>query len=107
LDVLVLCSQRIIPMTLVRCYPVGVICMTDNGAIDEKIIAIPFDDPTYNSYTDISQIPAHIFDEWSHFFKVYKQLEGKETAVTETKNADEAKKVIQKAIDSYIDNYCK
>ncbi len=107
LDVLVLCSQRIIPMTLVRCYPIGVICMNDGGSADEKIIAIPFDDPTYNSYTDISQIPTHIFEEWSHFFKVYKQLEGKETAVTETKNAEEAKKIIQNAIDNYIDNYCK
>ncbi len=107
LDVLVLCSQRLIPLTLVRCYPVGVICMSDGGAADEKIIAIPYDDPTYNTYTDISEIPAHILDEWSHFFKVYKQLEGKETAVTETKNAEEARKVIQKAIDSYIENYCK
>ena len=107
LDVLVLCSQRLIPLTLVRCYPIGVICMNDSGAADEKIIAIPYEDPNYNTYTDISQIPTHIFEEWSHFFKVYKQLEGKETAVTETKNADEAKAVIQKAIDSYIDNYCK
>lgn len=51
LDVLVLCSETIIPMSLVRCYPIGVITMEDGGAIDEKIIAIPFDDPTYNTYT--------------------------------------------------------
>ncbi len=107
LDVLVLCSQGLIPLTLVRCYPIGVICMMDNGRYDEKIIAIPFDDPTYNTYTDISQIPTHIFEEWSHFFKVYKALEGKETAVNETKNADEARRIIQNAIDGYIDNYCK
>ena len=81
--------------------------MIDNGRYDEKIIAIPFNDPTYNSYTDISQIPSHIFEEMSHFFRVYKELEGKETAVNEVKNADEARAVIQKAIDSYVDNYCK
>ena len=75
--------------------------------LPEKIIAIPFNDPTYNSYTDISQIPSHIFEEMSHFFRVYKELEGKETAVNEVKNADEARAVIQKAIDSYVDNYCK
>lgn len=107
LDVLVLCSESLYPMTTVRCYPIGVISMMDNGRYDEKIIAIPFNDPTYNSYTDISQIPAHIFEEMSHFFKVYKELEGKETAVNEVKNAEEAKAVIQKAIDSYIDTYCK
>ena len=94
-------------MTTVRCYPIGVISMIDNGRYDEKIIAIPFNDPTYNSYTDISQIPSHIFEEMSHFFRVYKELEGKETAVNEVKNADEARAIIQKAIDSYVDNYCK
>lgn len=107
LDVLVLCSESLYPMTTVRCYPIGVISMIDNGRYDEKIIAIPFNDPTYNSYTDISQIPSHIFEEMSHFFRVYKELEGKETAVNEVKNADEARAVSQKAIDSYVDNYCK
>ena len=107
LDVLVLCSESLYPMTTVRCYPIGVISMIDNGRYDEKIIAIPFNYPTYNSYTDISQIPSHIFEEMSHFFRVYKELEGKETAVNEVKNADEARAVIQKAIDSYVDNYCK
>lgn len=107
LDVLVLCSEPIKPLTMVRCYPIGVISMIDNGRYDEKIIAIPFNDPTYNSYTDIKQVPKHIFDEMSHFFKVYKELEGKETAVNEVNDADAAIDIIQKAIDNYIDNYCK
>ena len=54
LDVLVLCSEQIYPMTLIRCYPIGVITMLDNGHNDEKIIAIPYSDPTYNEYKDIS-----------------------------------------------------
>ena len=77
LDALVLCSEPIIPMTLVRCYPIGAIKMIDNGANDEKIIAIPFDDPTYNNYKDISELPKHLFDEMAHFFTVYKALENK------------------------------
>lgn len=107
LDVLVLCSEPIKPLTMVRCYPIGVISMIDNGRYDEKIIAIPYNDPTYNSYTDITQVPKHIFDEMSHFFRVYKELEGKETAVNEVNDADVAIEVIEKAIDSYIENYCK
>ncbi|MBR5774420.1 MAG: inorganic diphosphatase [Clostridia bacterium] len=107
LDVLVLCSECILPGTMVRCYPIGVMSMMDSGRYDEKIIAVPFGDPTYNSYTDISQIPQHMFEEIRHFFKVYKELEGKETVVNEFSGADEAKRVIEKAIDSYIDNYCK
>ena len=107
LDVLVLCGETIYPTTLVQCYPIGVITMIDNGRADEKIIAIPFDDPSYNSYTDISQLPPHIFDEMKHFFKVYKELEGKQTAVSEVRGQDAAIEIIEKAIDSYIENYCK
>ena len=107
LDVLVLCSEPIKPLTMVRCYPIGVISMIDNGRYDEKIIAIPYNDPTYNTYTDITQVPKHIFDEMSHFFRVYKELEGKETAVNEVNDAAVAIEVIEKAIDSYIENYCK
>ena len=75
--------------------------MIDNGRNDEKIIAIPFSDPNYNFYTDISQLPSHIFDEMRHFFSVYKTLEGKETAVREVMGKDEAIKIIEKAIEDY------
>ena len=44
--------------------------MIDNGKKDEKIIAIPFDDPTYNNYRDISELPTHLFEEMRHFFSV-------------------------------------
>lgn len=107
LDVLVLCSEQILPGTMVRCYPIGVMSMMDSGRYDEKIIAVPFGDPTYNSYTDIDQIPQHMFEEIRHFFKVYKELEGKETVVNEFSGAEDAKKIIVKAIDSYIETYCK
>lgn len=109
LDVLVLCSQELNPMTIVRCYPIGLITMMDNGHYDDKIIAIPFSDPSYNEYTDISQIPKHIFDEMSHFFKVYKELEGKETAteVNDVCSAEDAKRIVEKAINGYIENYCR
>ena len=69
--VLVLCNETIYPATLVRCYPIGVIKMIDGGSLDEKIIAIPFDDPTYNNYYDIQELPQHIFQEMMHFFEVY------------------------------------
>lgn len=107
LDVLLLCSEMLEPLTLVRAYPIGVICMVDNGRNDEKIIAIPVSDPTYNHYTDIDQLPAHIFDEMRHFFTVYKSLENKTTAVDEVRHRDEAVRIIKEAIDNYIENFCK
>lgn len=75
LDVLVLCSEQIQPMTIVECMPIGVLIMDDSGARDEKIIAVPVNDPNYNCYTNIDQLPAHYFDEIKHFFEVYKTLE--------------------------------
>ena len=105
LDVLVLCSSAIHPMTLIKCYPIGVISMIDNGRNDEKIIAIPVNDPTYNSFNDISQLPSHIFNEMSHFFSVYKALENKDTAVEEVKGSKEAIKIIKTAIDNYNLNF--
>ncbi len=107
LDVLVICSEALYPLTLVRCYPIGVIRMIDNGKHDDKIIAIPFDDPNYNSYHSIEELPKHIFEEMTHFFRVYKELENKTTAVNEVEAADSAKEIISEDINRYIDKFCK
>ena len=107
LDVLLLCSEPIQPMTLVRAYPIGVIFMLDNGKNDEKIIAVPYDDPNYNCYTDISDLPTHVVDEMEHFFSVYKSLENKTPAVNEKGGREDAIKVIEKCLDNYIDTFIK
>ena len=101
LDVLVLTSEGIDPLVLVHCYPIGVITMLDNGFPDDKIISIPFDDPMYNSYTDITQLPAHISDEMKHFFSVYKTLENKKTVIDETKGAFAAADIVEDSIKRY------
>lgn len=101
LDVLIICTEPIQPLTLVRCYPIGVINMIDNGRNDEKIIAIPFSDPTHSCHKDISELPKHIFDEMRHFFSVYKALENKETAVNEVEGRERAVRIVSQAIESY------
>ena len=105
LDVLVLCSEPIAPLVLVRVYPIGVITMIDNGRYDEKIIAIPFEDPTYNCYRSIDALPRHIFNEMQHFFRVYKELENKDTAVNEVEGQKEAIEVVRKAINFYNETF--
>ncbi len=107
LDVLLLCTEQIEPMTLVRAYPIGVISMVDNGRNDEKIIAIPFNDPYYNIYKDINDLPNHVFDEMRHFFAVYKNLENKTTAVNEVSGCEQAKKIIKASIENYVEKFCK
>ena len=107
LDVLLLCSHPIQPMTLVRSYPIGVMYMEDGGMGDEKIIAISYSDPTYMQYTDVKELPKHIFEEMIHFFKVYKELENKTTAVDEIEHVDSAKEIIENDIEHYINMFCK
>jgi inorganic pyrophosphatase len=107
LDVLVLCGETIYPATLVTCYPIGVIKMIDNGSYDEKIIAIPVKDPTYNDYYDIKELPKHVFDEMMHFFEVYKSLEHKETTVKEICHRDEAMEIIAKCIEKYKQTFTR
>lgn len=101
LDVLVLGNEPLVPMCILECKPIGVLIMTDNNERDEKIIAVAINDPNMNSYKDISELPEHIFDEMKHFFRVYKELEGKTTVVDEILGADEAKKIISKSKQAY------
>lgn len=101
LDVLLLCSETLVPLSMVRCFPIGVIMMEDGGEKDEKIIALPYGDPTYNSYEDISELPEHIMKEMSHFFSVYKALEGKKTFIESVKDHKYAEDIIAKCIAKY------
>lgn len=107
LDVLILCSETLVPLSIVECYPIGMIMMEDSGAADEKIICIPSNDPTYNVYNEISELPAHIFDEMKHFFSVYKALEHKDTVINDIRGVAEAKDTIESCIERYIEYYCK
>ena len=107
LDVLLICAEDLEPLTLVRAYPIGVITMVDSGSRDEKIIAIPCNDPNYNMYKSINELPKHIFDEMRHFFTVYKNLEDKETAVDEVADADTAIKIIKESKQEVVDLFKK
>ncbi len=101
LDVLVLCSEQIDTNCIVRCYPIGMIEMQDQNFRDEKIIAIPFGDPQYNSYNSITELPTHMMDEFKHFFSVYKQLEGKTTAVDKVYDRDVAENTIKACMENF------
>lgn len=107
LDVLVLCQEELDILTIVDCYPIGVLKMTDDNETDEKIIAIPYTDPSLNMYKDISELPKHHFDEIKHFFEVYKTLEQKVTVVDEICGREEALEIIQRNIDAYDKNVRK
>ena len=101
LDVLVLCQEDLEPLSLVKCRPLGVVKMVDSGQSDEKIIAVVENDPVMSIYHTIYDLPEHILKEMKHFFRVYKELEGKPTYIEKIEGLDEAKAIINEAIDSY------
>ncbi len=102
LDVMIISSEPIVPLALVKCKPIGVLEMLDGGLHDEKIIAVPISDPFFSSYDDLVELPGHVIDEIKHFFKVYKQLEfGKSTNVEGFKSREKARQIIRNAKDRY------
>ena len=105
LDVLVLCTERIVPGAIVKCLPIGVIKMVDGAAMDEKVIAVPQNDPYYKHYGDITELPKHIFDEMMHFFEVYKALEDKSTFVDNIYGKAEAEEIIAKCLAAYEEKF--
>lgn len=101
LDVLVLCQEDLEPLSMVEVYPIGVLKMIDSDEVDEKIIAIPFGDPSYTHYTNISELPGHLLTEIGHFFEVYKTLEGKRTYILDIEGPAAAQEIIQKSMERY------
>lgn len=101
LDVWVICSESLTELSMIECFPIGVIDMLDNGEGDEKIIAIPFYDPLYSNYTSIDKFPKHMFDELIHFLKVYKQLENKQIEIRGLYGKEKAEEIIAKSIEHY------
>ena len=108
LDVLVLCSQSLDPLTLVKCYAIGVVKMVDGGFEDEKIIAIPFGDPMYNEYQSVDELPKYMAEELTHFLKIYKALEpNKITYVGDIDSREKAQEIIEECKERYIQKYGK
>ncbi len=101
LDVFILCNEPINSGALVKCFPIGIINMTDNSEQDEKIIAIPFGDPVYNKYSDIVELPKNLFDELSQFLSVYKQLENKKVEIGSIEGHESAAKKIEECMQKY------
>ena len=107
LDVLVLCTESLYPLTLVRVAPIGAMRMIDSGKLDDKIIAVPFSDPTYLGVKSMDELPPHVLAEIRHFFTVYKQLENKQTAVREMFSREEAVEIIRTCIRQYSEAFSK
>lgn len=101
LDVLVLCQETVVPLTLIHARTIGLMTMIDAGKKDHKIIAVATEDPEFNSYRQASEMPTHRLTMLRRFFQDYKQLEGKAVEVDEIQPPVEAFPIIEDALARY------
>jgi len=101
-DVLVILPLPLVPGSVIRCRPVGVLKMSDEAGSDEKLLAVP-DDKVFSGYThiqDIDKVSPHWLERIGHFFEHYKDLEkGKWVKVEGWGGAEEAKQILLNAIE--------
>jgi inorganic pyrophosphatase len=101
LDVLVLMQETVVPLSVLRARPIGMMTMLDQGQADEKIVCVHIDDPAFNGYTHIKQIPEHRLRELKRFFQDYKVLEDKEVTVQDFIGPEETHRVIEDGMERY------
>ncbi|WP_442794158.1 inorganic diphosphatase [Pelobium manganitolerans] len=101
LDILVLCSADVYPMSIVEAKVIGVMHMVDNGEQDDKIIAVAKNDMSVNYIKDLTELPPHTMKEVVRFFQDYKALEGKNVTIETLHGKDYAFKVIEESIELY------
>jgi inorganic pyrophosphatase len=101
LDVLVLCQETVVPLTLMHARTIGLMTMIDGGKKDHKIIAIATQDPEFNHFREAAEMPAHRLTMLGRFFKDYKQLEGKQVEVDDIQPAAKAFPIIEDALHRY------
>jgi len=107
LDILVLTSLSVVPLTLMDAKVIGVMQMIDGGDADDKIIAVAANDPGVNHYNNIEELPSHFLNELRHFFEEYKTLENKTVIVNEFGDKTHAIQIIEQSIKAYKEHYSK
>ena len=107
LDILVITSLPVQPLTLMEAKVIGVMQMIDSGDADDKLISVANNDPAVNHYNNIEELPKHFFDELRHFFEEYKRLEKKTVIVEEFGDKATALEVINDAIQLYKEKFRK
>jgi len=101
LDVLVLCQETVVPLTLIHARTIGLMTMIDAGKKDHKVIAVATEDPEFNAYREAGEMPPHRLTMLRRFFQDYKLLEGKAVEVDEIQPAKQAYPIIEDAMARY------
>jgi len=101
LDVIILTTYPLAPGILVRARPVAIMDMVDGGESDDKVIAVPVDDPRWEDVKDLPDINKHTLKEIEHFFSTYKKIQNKEVLVSGFKGKGDAQKAVERSKKLY------
>lgn len=101
LDVIVLTTHPLLPGILVKVRPIALLKMVDSGDNDNKLIAVPVDDPRFADIKDLGDINKHTLKEIEHFYSTYKKLQNKEVAVEGFGSAAEAQAAVREGMALY------
>jgi inorganic pyrophosphatase len=105
LDVLVLMQEPVMPLATLNARPIGLMNMQDRGEGDEKVICVHLDDPAFNGYYHIWELPEHTLRELKRFFQDYKKLEEIDVEVREFEGPDRARAAVADAIRAYAEMF--
>ena len=101
LDAMVLTTHPTFPGCIIRAKVIGMFIMEDEKGRDEKIMAVPKDDPRFNNINSLYDLEEHILREYKHFFSVYKDLEEKKVEIYGWAGIEDAMEVIEKSKKAY------
>jgi inorganic pyrophosphatase len=105
LDVLILCTEQLLPLSIVEVRVLGSIELIDNGEQDDKIIGVASNDPFMQKIKNLQDIDPTILESIKHFFEEYKKPEGKVVQVKKFLDQDATYKIISKSIELYKKNF--
>jgi inorganic pyrophosphatase len=107
LDVIVLTTFPLIPGILVKSRPIAIMNMIDSGEGDDKIIAVPIDDPRWDDIKDLGDINKHTLKEIEHFYSTYKKLQNMVVEVKGFKGKADAESAFEEGLKLYRDKFPK
>lgn len=103
LDVILLTSYPLAPGILVRARPVAIMHMVDSGDADDKVIAVPVDDPRWKDVSDLADVNKHTLKEIEHFYSTYKNLQNKVVTIHGFEGKDAAKAAFARGVQMYAE----
>ncbi len=104
LDVLVVTPYPVVPGSVIRSRPIGILNMSDEAGQDAKLLAVPHDklSTLYQHVKEVSDLPELLIKQIEHFFENYKDLEsGKWVKIDGWADSEAARTEIIKSVEAF------